>query len=700
MKLYDYLKSQGLDLIPASDLKIKKVDQNHGYDFTVENNYTFATEDGVFVQDTMAVILPQTKEAQNELKEATFKFMFHAATGNFKFVPSWDATYGLYILTKEVSSIPAKNLDFSDADELLNLIIKRPNIIYQRVNRSIKGRRLTTSVGRLLINLVLPDFYSKVVDYSLTSDKIHALLTDIARTEFNKTGTVKITSKLYKTLIDIGRKITTLFPLRMEFSSAEYIRARFLKVIESLKEKNIFEGLRTIEEVMEKVKKLVKKYDPELYDAIESGARGSWSDIQQMLVVKGYVTDPLGRVIPNPILGNYYDGLNQDEFFTTGYSARKGIVDRAINTSGPGYLLRRLAISCSSVYLDNVHDCGTKNQLEIEVKDETTAKLLKYRYVNGKLIETDEDALKLVGKKVKIRSPIFCKAKGICKTCYGTLYKYHKSRQIGIIAAQAIGERVQQIMMKTFHTGGLAKIEKFPELFKDSPASAFIKQDGDKLYLVDNKSIRILLDDQELDYEIGQSLYLKDGIVRFYVTNETPPREYTLIVPEDEEIEIFYDDIMEIDGQLYAIVTKKSDPIGQIWLSTTDVSTQMKKIDRLFNASEKVNDYMYYLESLWNILKQYKIPMVHLELVLSQMMRWKDNPYIKYRHKQTGEYIIIGSKQIPFYESPLLALAFEDVHKALTSAVLSEGEFDTHSPFEALLEGNVDELKKHLKEAK
>jgi hypothetical protein len=42
---------------------IKDENQTIGYDFTVSDNYTFCTDDGVCVQDTMAIYVPITKEA-------------------------------------------------------------------------------------------------------------------------------------------------------------------------------------------------------------------------------------------------------------------------------------------------------------------------------------------------------------------------------------------------------------------------------------------------------------------------------------------------------------------------------------------------------------------------------------------------------------------------------------------------------------
>ena len=68
--LVQMIKNGVQKIIPYTDYKIT-FDPTHttGYDFTVEDFYTFCTDDGVFVQDTMAVYTPLSKESIEEVKE-------------------------------------------------------------------------------------------------------------------------------------------------------------------------------------------------------------------------------------------------------------------------------------------------------------------------------------------------------------------------------------------------------------------------------------------------------------------------------------------------------------------------------------------------------------------------------------------------------------------------------------------------------
>jgi hypothetical protein len=89
------------------------------------------------------------------------------------------------------------------------------------------------------------------------------------------------------------------------------------------------------------------------------------------------------------------------------------------------------------------------------------------------LIDT-YDPVSLDGKIVKLRSPLFCKSKKICHTCYGESFKLTKTPYVGLLAAQTIGERGTQVGMQAFHTGGAAQIKErnmLKDIVTNSPES-------------------------------------------------------------------------------------------------------------------------------------------------------------------------------------------------------------------------------------
>jgi len=198
---------------------------------------------------------------------------------------------------------------------------------------------------------------------------------------------------------------------------------------------------------------------------IESGARGSWGQVKQLILSRGFISNFDGEILPHPIKNSLVDGLTQKEFFYSTYGCRKGLLDVALNTGTSGYLSRKLIFTCANLQIDkDLDDCGTTDLLEVDVKNNRKARMLINRWALNEedktLYKITEDNYKnIIGKIIFIRSPILCKSPKICKKCYGDLYKILNSRFIGIIAAQTLGERGTQLVLRTFHTSGSAVIK-------------------------------------------------------------------------------------------------------------------------------------------------------------------------------------------------------------------------------------------------
>jgi hypothetical protein len=74
-----------------------------------------------------------------------------------------------------------------------------------------------------------------------------------------------------------------------------------------------------------------------------------------------------------------------------------------------------------------------------------------------------------IGKLVEVRSPIFCKSRQICRTCYGDLVYQIKSRNAGLLAAQACASLSEKIMKCSTGTVELESgIISLDELWKNS----------------------------------------------------------------------------------------------------------------------------------------------------------------------------------------------------------------------------------------
>ncbi|MCM1114808.1 MAG: DNA-directed RNA polymerase subunit beta' [Clostridium sp.] len=216
---------------------------------------------------------------------------------------------------------------------------------------------------------------------------------------------------------------------------------------------------------------------------VDSGARGSTSQLRQLAGMRGLIANTAGKTIEVPIRANYREGLNILEYFISSRGARKGLADTALRTADSGYLTRRLVDVSQDVIIRD-DDCGCHDGIVVSrIMDgnrvlEPLEERLTGRFVvdpvvdpnTGEvLMETDrmmtaEDAQRIVDagvESVKIRSLITCKSRhGVCRKCYGANLAFNEPVQVGeavgIIAAQSIGEPGTQLTMRTFHTGGVA----------------------------------------------------------------------------------------------------------------------------------------------------------------------------------------------------------------------------------------------------
>ena len=259
---------------------------------------------------------------------------------------------------------------------------------------------------------------------------------------------------------DLGFKYSTLYGTTLSLSSFK------VEGCKELKDKLYQDGKDPFDILME-------LNSPEIHNQIrdnakcsfmvESGARGSWDQVSQIIFSRGFISDFNGNIIPEPIKASLMDGLTPREFFNSTYGCRKGLLDIALNTGVSGYLSRKLLFTAMNLKLSKTeHDCGTTQTLECFVDNIKKAKMLIGRnYVKDNVIyNINTDNYKdIVGQTLQLRSPVFCKNHELCHTCYGNLKDVLHSDFVGVIAAQALGESNTQLVLRTFHTSGVAKIK-------------------------------------------------------------------------------------------------------------------------------------------------------------------------------------------------------------------------------------------------
>jgi DNA-directed RNA polymerase subunit beta' len=454
-----------------------------------------------FDGDQMAVHVPLTEEAKWEAANIMLssKNLLKPATGEPVSTPAQDIVLGCYYMTNQ-AKVPesAKPKLFANKNEAILAYQSEYIKLQEAILVHLNNEKTETCVGRILFNEILPPelgFVNKTVDKKALKNLVSESLLHLG---------IPITAKFLDRLKEIGFDYLTRSGLSWGMSDLPGLPER--EEIYNEAENQVAEindqyqqGLLTEEErhvkvieiwaqVKERVTEFSRRALPShgsVYSMIESGARGSWGQITQMMGMKGLVTNPGGETIELPVKGNFKEGFDVLEYFISTHGARKGLTDIALRTANAGYLTRRLVDVAHDIVVVE-EDCGDKEGVVLtaaeseemgdtlgarvvgrflfqEVKDPASAKVVvkKNELVNleqGKLIT------KINPTELKVRSALSCKTKrGICQKCYGSDLGCNALVEIGtavgIIAAQSIGEPGTQLTMRTFHTGGVASAE-------------------------------------------------------------------------------------------------------------------------------------------------------------------------------------------------------------------------------------------------
>ncbi len=458
-----------------------------------------------FDGDQMAVHLPLTEESRWEAENlmASEKNLLKPATGSPVVTPQQDIALGCYYLTKydEDDTADVKKI-FSNAKEARFAYKNGKIILRERIKVRFdnlekfpegEGPIIETSLGRILFNEVLPGklpFYNKAVTKK-DLGQIISLLLEI----YNKEDTAIILDKIK----NLGFKYVTKSGYSLGMNDFGHIeeKAGILKEGDErvvTTQKQYEEGLLTdaerhakVLEIWADVKDQVVSHNKRVLDKdgsafamIDSGARGSWGQLGQVIGMKGLVASPSGGIIELPVKGNFKEGFDVLEFFISSHGTRKGLSDTALRTANAGYLTRRLVdVAQDVVVLDD--DCGDEEgayitKAETENMNEKMSDRLIGRYAMedikmgrktivkaGEII--DEASARQIDTsdiaQIHVRSVLRCLLpKGVCKKCYGYDLGHNKlvdqGIAVGIIAAQSIGEPGTQLTMRTFHLGGVA----------------------------------------------------------------------------------------------------------------------------------------------------------------------------------------------------------------------------------------------------
>ncbi len=642
-----------------------------------------------FDGDQMAVHVPITEEAKEEASTLMLSAnnLLKPATGDPVATPNQDIVWGCYYLTyiKDDAKVVKIFSDEEEAERAFSLeLIDLQDLIKVRIARE-DNKIIETSIGRILFNKILPkkmSYINKVLNKK-EQKKIVA--------ETFRRFSYKDTVELLDNMKGIAFKYITLSGLSWGMNDIPKLKTKKElikegeKLVEEIKEQ-YNNGLLTnkerhvkIIEVWSGIKNRIteqsqKTFDPtnSVASIIDSGARGSWSQMIQIMGVKGLVVSPSGDIIELPVKANFQEGLDVLEYFISTHGTRKGLSDTALRTASAGYLTRRLVdVSQDQVVLEK--DCKDKEGLIItkeeskeinevlleraigrvlleDIKDPKTKKVLIKK---GTLVSKED--VEKVGdinlEYIKIRSLLTCKSsRGVCQKCYGYDLGYNKPVElgtaVGVVAAQSIGEPGTQLTMRTFHTGGVAEgditqgLPRVEELFEARipkkkailvPISGIIEfDDENKLISKEQRIIKIIPQEARIEtYEIDDKtdIKVKDG--------EEVKKEQTIFIVNKKSTRTNLNGLVKIKGKELKVISNQSDPVEVIipagynlWVKNKDIVSEGQEITEgsvdlheLYSLKEKLNVQKYIIKEIKHIYSSQgqNLNDKHVELIARQM---------------------------------------------------------------------------------
>jgi len=550
-----------------------------------------------FDGDQMAVHLPLSEEAQAECRFMLLSpnNLLKPSDGGPVAVPSQDMVLGIYYLTQERPDAKGAGNAYRDENEAIlameNGYLDMHAPINIRVFKEIKGKQVSgtihTTLGRVLFNEIIPQDLGFVdrskkanqllleIDFQVDKGKLKKILEKVIEIH-GATASAEVLDNIKA----YGYKYSTKAAMTISISDM-IIPKEKEEIIQKAQEdvnkitKNFKRGMISEDERYREVIQTWKKADDDMnqyiyptlgeynniYMMAVSGARGSKSQIKQLIGWRGLMGSTTGKTIELPILSNFREGLNVLEYFMSAHGSRKGMSDTALRTADSGYLTRRL-VDVSQDIIIREEDCAKDGEIPFmeigaftdggevieSLKERLTGRFIAEDIVDAKtgeiIIEKDHmvtprlaakilDELEAEGRTtVKIRNNLSCKShKGVCAKCYGanmaTGEPVQVGEAVGIIAAQSIGEPGTQLTMRTFHTGGVAGgditqgLPRVEELFeaRNPKGVAIVTEIAGEVTIQNNgKKREVVVLNQETGEQktylipFGSTLVKRDGI--------------------------------------------------------------------------------------------------------------------------------------------------------------------------------------------
>ena len=429
-----------------------------------------------FDGDQMNAYVPLSTEAVEEARRMyPSNNLFSDTTGKVMHTPSMEAILGLYDLT----TMGRRTNKSFDTEAAITEALKEGDV---EVSDKVKLRGKTTTPGRVRVASSLPGGMStrdKVLydeDFILRKGNVAEVFADAAKNSKGSFG------KVADELKDMGNKRAYEIGATMGLDDImpypedrDRILANAAKRVSSSKKKDKDqvvrdEYARAMDELYRTIIPKMKKNNSSLWKMMDSKSKGNPVQVMQMVAGPVLVKDPQNNVVPFPITTGFSEGMDISDYWAHMHGVRKGATGKVLSTQEPGSMTKNV-INTTMNQLIKDEDCGTDRGVSLAVGDREVmdrflavdVTLRKGEVVPRGTLVTPDVVSRLKNskkQKVLVRSPLKCEhGEGMCSKCYGlsgagTLHT--PGANVGVLAAQAVGEPSTQLALNTFHLGGAA----------------------------------------------------------------------------------------------------------------------------------------------------------------------------------------------------------------------------------------------------
>lgn len=426
--------------------------------------------------DTVSLFVPVTQPAVEEVRRIMPSVRtLSDSSGTALFTPTNESALALYR-----SSLPRshKNLTFKDLASAEQALSTNKLDLSDVV--TIAGTK--TTLGRARMAQIVPEKYKKTiledlekpVDRKLQSQ----MLQDVARNQPKDfLGLAdKITRLGFKMAYESGHTVglKDLEPLRHDRDAIIQAARKEVAKLKPGSEAATEKWLDATRKIHDLYNKHYEKHPTNISDMALSGIKAKTEQFQGLVMAPMLVEDHLGRPSAVPITKSFAEGLDVGGYFLQASGARRGVVQKTESVKEPGYMTKLLVQENIDQPITSM-DCGTSQGVMMSIRDrDVVDRFLAHPItVGGKTIPAGAavtpSLLDAISKgkdrvdQLMVRSPLKCRMPhGICAKCMGAHPSgnpYRMGENVGVISAQALGERAAQLMLRQTHGGGIVSVK-------------------------------------------------------------------------------------------------------------------------------------------------------------------------------------------------------------------------------------------------